>query len=404
MNKGWARFAHRFSEYYRNAELWNPPRIRSREWMFIPFGGGTPSRHKSFNDIASLRDHLVNYSPHSVFYSTAYWKKPYEFNMSDKQWLGSDLIFDLDGDHLPGVVDRDFPAMLEVIKEQAWKLWTEFLVDDFGFKEEYAQFTFSGHRGYHIHYRDPALLHLEGDARRELVSHIRGEGVDVNNLLTRYDDVNASGWTSRIRQGVNSAIEKMEAIAGGDVALLNETYHTLRDMRQREGHKSGVGKPSIKELALSLQDDSRKNRVLTGRFESLGIKNQKIFLDLLKADSSVVLGSAGETDEVVTIDVKRQIRWPGSLHGKCGLRVCEISPSDLDPDNKQAFDPLSDGVALSRERTYPVEVIVEDARVRFDEDTYEISAGQQLELHEAAATFLILKGWARLNTPTAPNV
>jgi len=324
--------------------------------------------------------------------------------MSDKQWLGSDLIFDLDGDHLPGVVDRDFPAMLEVIKEQAWKLWTEFLVDDFGFKEEYAQFTFSGHRGYHIHYRDPELLHLEGDARRELVSHIRGEGVDVNNLLTRYDDINASGWTSRIRQGVNSAIEKMEAIAGGDVALLNETYHTLRDMRQREGHKSGVGKPSIKELALSLQDDSRKHRVLTGRFESLGIKNQKIFLDLLKADSSVVLGSAGETDEVVTIDVKRQIRWPGSLHGKCGLRVCEISPSDLDPDNKQAFDPLSDGVALSRERTYPVEVIVEDARVRFDEDTYEISAGQQLELHEAAATFLILKGWARLNTPTAPNV
>ena len=33
-------------------------------------------------------------------------------------------------------------------------------------------------------------------------------------------------------------------------------------------------------------------------------------LNLLKADASVVLGSAGETDEVVTIDVRRQIRWP----------------------------------------------------------------------------------------------
>ena len=34
--------------------------------------------------------------------------------MDDKIWQGADLIFDLDGDHLPGVTDRDFPAMLEV--------------------------------------------------------------------------------------------------------------------------------------------------------------------------------------------------------------------------------------------------------------------------------------------------
>ena len=27
------------------------------------------------------------------------------------------LIFDLDGDHLPGVSDRDFPSMLELIQE-----------------------------------------------------------------------------------------------------------------------------------------------------------------------------------------------------------------------------------------------------------------------------------------------
>ena len=33
---------------------------------------------------------------------------------------------------------------------------------------------------------------------------------------------------------------------------------------------------------------------------------QALFLNLLKADASVVLGSAGETDEVVTIDVRRQ--------------------------------------------------------------------------------------------------
>ena len=29
---------------------------------------------------------------HSCFYSTAYWEKPYELKMADKQWLGADLI------------------------------------------------------------------------------------------------------------------------------------------------------------------------------------------------------------------------------------------------------------------------------------------------------------------------
>ena len=107
--------------------------------------------------------------------------------MADKDWLGADLIFDLDGDHLPGVTDKDFPAMIEVIQEQAWSLWNDFLEPDFGFNEEYLQVTFSGHRGFHLHYRDPKFFHLDSEARRELVSHIRGEGVEVSDLLELRD-------------------------------------------------------------------------------------------------------------------------------------------------------------------------------------------------------------------------
>ena len=62
--------------------------------------------------------------------------------MADKNWLGADLIFDLDGDHLPGVTDKDFPAMISVIQEQAWSLWNDFLEPDFGFKEDHLQVTF----------------------------------------------------------------------------------------------------------------------------------------------------------------------------------------------------------------------------------------------------------------------
>ena len=179
--------------------------------MFIPFGGGTPIRHKSFFDMDGVRRFICERPQHSCFYSTAYWKKPHELKMADKDWLGADLIFDLDGDHLPGVTDKDFPGMIEVIQEQAWSLWNDFLEPDFGFKEDYLQVTFSGHRGFHLHYRDPKLFHLDSEARRELVSHIRGEGVEVSDLLERSRNPNATGWAKRVSIGINSVVDKLDS-------------------------------------------------------------------------------------------------------------------------------------------------------------------------------------------------
>ena len=43
-----------------------------------------------------------------------------------------------------------------------------------------------------------------------------------------------------------------------------------------------------------------------------------------------------------------------------------------------------------------VEMTVDDAVARFDERIIDASAGDVLEIHEAGATFLVLKGWAKL--------
>ena len=83
--------------------------------MFIPFGNSPPIRHKAFSEVEGVRQFITQRPMHSCFYSTAYWHKPYELKMVEKDWIGADLIFDLDGDHLPGVTDRDFPAMLDVL-------------------------------------------------------------------------------------------------------------------------------------------------------------------------------------------------------------------------------------------------------------------------------------------------
>lgn len=394
---GWARFAHRFGQYYRSSTFWRPPRMPKREWMFIPFGGAPPLRHKSFRSEQELRQFLSERAMHSCFYSTAYWQKPYELKMDDKNWQGADLIFDLDGDHLPGVTDRDFPAMLEVIQEQAHALWNDFLEPEFGFDEQFLQVTFSGHRGFHLHYRDPSLFHLDSEARRELVSHIRGEGVDVQGGLTRFNDATANGWTKRIRSQIPTLIDKLVMIAKeneGSTTVLKNLHLGLKDNLQREG-KPGKGPASIKKLADMFLHDERRSSVENGQISRLG-SNQGLFLDLVKSDASIVLGAAGETDEVVTIDVRRQIRWPTSLHGKTGMRVTEFPFERLDAEGSQPFDALSEAFVFGHDKTLNVEIVVDDAILRFGEDQHDVSMGDQLQVSESAATFLSLKGWAKL--------
>ncbi|DAC47920.1 MAG: hypothetical protein CMO41_00640 [Verrucomicrobiales bacterium] len=398
MSDGWARFAHRFGQYYQHASLWSPPRIKTREWMFIPFGGAPPLRHKSFSDVNQVQSFLSQRAMHSCFYSTAYWRRPYELKMADKLWQGADLIFDLDGDHLPGVTDRDFPGMLEVIQEQAWSLWNDFLEPEFGFSEEYLQVTFSGHRGFHLHYRDPRLFHLDSEARRELVSHIRGEGVDVQGGLARYHDHDAKGWTQRIRGGMDSMIDTLRAIhqgAEGSRSELRRLESALQSLQDREGNTSQRSATAIKRLAELMDHDKRVQRLKEGKFELLG-NYQSLFLNLLKADASVVLGSAGETDEVVTIDVRRQIRWPTSLHGKSGMRVTEFPLSRLDPDGSQPYNPLMEAFVLGMDEAHEVEWIVDDAVAQFGERRIESNIGERFRTHESGATFLVLKGWAKL--------
>ena len=398
MAAGWARFAHRFGQYYQHAPLWSPPRIKTREWMFIPFGGAPPLRHKSFSSVSQVQSFLSQRAMHSCFYSTAYWRRPYELKMAEKLWQGADLIFDLDGDHLPGVTDRDFPGMLAVIQDQAWSLWNDFLEPEFGFKEDHLQITFSGHRGFHLHYRDPALFHLDSEARRELVSHIRGEGVDVQGGLARYHDQQAKGWTQRIRDGMDAMIDTLREIhrgADGSASALRRLESELQAMQDREGTTSQRSAAAIRRLAELMDHDQRVTRLKDGKFEVLG-NYQALFLNLLKADASVVLGSAGETDEVVTIDVRRQIRWPTSLHGKSGMRVSEFPLSRLDPDGHNPYNPLNEAFVLGLDQTAEVEWTVDDAIAQFGDRRLESTIGERIQVHESGATFLVLKGWAQL--------
>ena len=363
--------------------------------MFIPWGGAPPDRHRAFSDKISLHSYLRSRAPHSCFHSTAYYQEPSQLKMAEKGWLGADLIFDLDGDHLPGVSDNDFPAMIEVIQGQAWRLWNEFLEPEFGFKERHAQFTFSGHRGFHIHVRDPSLLHLDSNARREIVNYIRGEGIDIQSTIS-----DNSEWGRRALQGIDSTLEKLSIISSGESgkgALLDELHGILRTRSNspRVNLKSS-SRASIEELAKLSDNEEKVSRLKNDpNLAVFGPKCTPIFWELVKGDSSVVIGTAGETDEVVTVDTKRVIRWVGSLHGKSGLRVTELPLERLDPDSGTKFDPLSEAVVF-RGGTVKVRVLAEDVTAEISGDRVEPRLGDEIEVKESMAMFLCLKGWAEI--------
>ena len=395
----WARYALKFGDYYRNAELWTPPRIRMREWMLSPFGTNKPLRHKSFSSVNNLREFLVNRTPASVFYSTAYWNDPNQLKMSDKGWKGADLIFDLDGDHLPHINPYNFPEMLETIREYAWNLWNDFLEPDFGFNEKYLQVTFSGHRGFHLHYRDPNIFHLDSSARRELVNHIRGNSVDVDKSRDKNGWINANGWPNKVVEGSKNLIEKIDFInnnEGSEEAKIL-TNSLLESMGEKYTTKNKKPKASFKNMIEKFKGQGVKEQIMTGKFTRLGEKNKQVFEELIKADQSIILSKSGETDDPVTVDVRRVIRYPSSLHGKSGLKVTEFPLHRLDPDNSNKFDPLTEAVVLGKGKSIELEITIDEGNIRIKDKEYEIFRGDVLEVNEDVASFLILKKWAKIN-------
>ena len=291
--------------------------------------------------------------------------------------------------------EYDF-VMLELIQEQAWSLWSDFLSPEFGFDEKYLQVAFSGHRGFHLHLRDPAYLHLDSNARRQLVNYIRGEGVNISAVINN----GSGGWRNRVLSGTEGVIDKLQKIAmskdNGNL-LLNELDAVMKQrMRSPECSIKSFSKSKLRTLADSTLDESRITRLKDDPSLTVFGDNTPAFWELVRGDSSVILGSAGETDENVTVDVKRVIRWIGSLHGKCGLRVTEFPLDRLDPDKTQSFDALSEAVALGSSRMFEIEIIEDDVRARILDSEIEGSTGDIYTVTESMATFLTLKGWARL--------
>lgn len=382
----------KFRGYYIESSLDAPPSLASREWGFLFFDDSGMRRHKSFFSRGEMVDYVRAMVPRHVYHSAAYYERPGAPTMKEKLWQGSDLIFDLDADHLKNA-PKSYCEMLELVKKETIKL-LGFLTADFGFSEKIISIAFSGGRGYHIHIRDPRVFAMGGDERREIVDYLTGRGLDIDKLsykvrisgdvgdgnvrALRCPSMNSPGWGGRF----NVAIVKFAE----EIRRLDE-----KSALERLTKIKGIGKVRAIEFYKRINNERVLDDIRSGNLDSL--KNvQKIWPHVITnylADQFVaVLG--GETDEPVTADVRRLIRCPGSLHGGSGMRVTPLLMRDLDD-----FDPLQDAVVFGDEAV-PL-MILKPFKTQMRGQSYNLVEGAA-ELPACVAIFLMARGVAEART------
>lgn len=260
-----------FSRYYRVAQLKLPSDLSSREFAFQTLDSSVYVRHLSFSSESELRAYLVINTPKQSYYSAAKYVNPAAADYSEAGWQGSELMFDIDADKLPGCQTLHLGGETELITEscvevakEALKRLLYILREHMGFSEEELMVYFSGNRGFHVIVasEDPEWLTLGSLHRLELVDYVSARGLDLRNL---FRDVAKRG------------------------------FRAAQPSPQDGGWRSLIAVFSGKEVSE-------------------------------EAAKSIAVG----VDPMVTQDVSRLIRIPNSINGKTGLAAVPIRPNEID--------------------------------------------------------------------------
>jgi DNA primase small subunit len=399
----------KFADYYKqhSASIMPPSSLERREFGFLLLEKRVMLRHKGFMDVDGLRSSLCTIVPSDVYYSSAYYERPEE-EMKAKGWLGADLVFDIDADHIPtpcatvhdfwvctgcgasgrGVSPQKCPSCggikfkektwpceicLEASKAEAIKL-LDVLIEEFGFSSKVLTVAFSGHRGYHVHVESEAVRGLDSLARKEIVDYVMGIGLEAEfhglgksatpDRRVSGPDLNDRGWRGRVAKGTYDF-------------LLTASKEELAKM----GLKTQQINPLIKHREVLLK--SWKEKGPWGVVKGISPETWRKIAQYGVEKQSVKI------DSVVTPDINRLIRLSNSLHGKTGLKKVEFPITGIED-----FDPLKSAVAFKEGE---VTILVSEApQFRVEDETYGPFERQKVELPTAAALMLLCKGVAKV--------
>ncbi len=402
----WAR--GQFARYYASAAVPVPERLERRELAVFPFAEtNMMRRHTAVRNPSELGRFLASEVPRHVYYSSAYYRRPEAPSMAAKEWLGADLIFDLDADHLRGAESLDYPGQLALVKSRLVDLVDDFLVRDFAVDPASTSFVFSGGRGYHVHVRDERFQRLNSPERRELVDYVLGTGVDALRAVRKRSEDVRSGRTVAAaeddevspgrRRGVGRSLELAPPDAPGwrgrtTRAVLATLEHWERDGAATAASELlawGAEPARARRWARLLIEDGRASQIRTTfALDVFGTESPERFLEVVLRHAAIEV--QGETDAPVTTDIHRLIRLPGSLHGGTGFRVVPLSREGID-----RFDPFAEALFEPPGTGQTKVEYLADVRYPFPGGLSGRTGGTD-ELPTPLALFLVLRAEAAL--------
>jgi DNA primase small subunit len=213
---------------------------------------------------------------------------------------------------------------------------------------------------------------LSSSARVELVDYLTGGRISTAALGFFHEkgrfscpkEKEARGWAAKVLAGIRRLFTEGDATV---IAVAGGT--TLSNAKK-----------------ILSERDKIFNGMDMGFFPSVG-RNSKRFWE--SAVSSIIRGEALPLDRQTSVDIRKILRVPDTLHGSTGLKA-----SDIPRDSLKAFDPLKDAVVFS-ERA--VKVVPENVPAfSLNGKKFGPYAGTETELPMYAGIFLLARGAASL--------
>ena len=370
--------AERFGAYYARAEPPSLPRIERREFGFGGWERKIEFRHLCFPTPLKLAETLAKDKPLYVSASSAYYEFPDARPMARKNWLGADLVFDLDAPSAKcasgGPVCAPFTceACLHHVRENMIRLCEDFLLADFGLSRSELQFSFSGSRGFHVRAYKKELEPLGRDERREIVDYIEGSGLTVDQMLVQ------------------------EPIAGHP-----NMYKLAGPTPSMGGYAGKFARRIIKWAedpitAVSISPKLKKKEnadrfiagVKAGRWSDVPITHALDVFRQLFDSLKLQVSNQVETDVNVTFDTTKILRMPDTIHGGSGL-LAKTIPVGVDLGS---YEPMHSALVFSMDKTETIKTSQAIPSISLGNRTFDaIEKDNTVELPAAYAIYLVCK-------------
>ncbi|MEM0026837.1 MAG: DNA primase small subunit domain-containing protein [Ignisphaera sp.] len=382
-------FKEKIREYYRMASLELPQDLPFREIALQPFDADYYVRHLSFDSSTQLREYILVNVPRHLYYSSAKYLYPGNNEMSEKGWIGSDLVFDIDSNDIPDcskyVIDfrfcprcgyiaksdekecpychlelKKFEHVDRTCVEKAHSYLLkliDIIENDFGFLTYKA--SFSGNRGFHLIVElSQPFDRMDSEARREIVSYITLNDFDRKYVVNMY---------------MGSARERKE---------LGYILPRATD--------GGLRRRIALHLLKRVSDENIKS-FLMGYSEKIDYSKLVQVSEIISKWIEEILNELYiPIDSKVTIDISHLVRAPNSVNGKTGWKaflIRNVSEFELDSYNVS----ISSGSELLQLR-----VLVDLPQLRIIDREFKARKGDIIVTEYPYASYLVFKNVAEL--------